>query len=104
MSLDWGGLAGAGSHCLYRREARAGFANSRGNFALGTGWEWLAASGARCAIRDSRAPGAERYLWMLTVFGYYQVAAGRTGELGNARSQAEAALAALRGGLVPDAA
>ena len=37
--------------------------------------EWLAASGARRAIRDSRAPGAERYLWTLTVFGYHQLAA-----------------------------
>ena len=31
-----------------------------------------------CAIRDSRLSGAERYLWTLTVFGYHQVAAGRT--------------------------
>jgi hypothetical protein len=38
------------------------------------------------------------------VFGYHQFAAERTRELGDARSQAEAALAALRGGLVPDAA
>jgi hypothetical protein len=50
-------------------------------------------SGARCAIRDSRTPGAERYLWTLTVFGHHQLAAGRTGELAQARSRAEAALA-----------
>jgi hypothetical protein len=49
----------------------------------------------RCAIRDSRLSGAERYLWTLTVFGYHQVAAGRTGELGDARSQAQAALVLL---------
>jgi hypothetical protein len=50
-------------------------------------------SGARCAIRDSRAHGPERYLWTLTVFGYHQLAEGRTGQLAEARSQAEAALA-----------
>jgi hypothetical protein len=49
-------------------------------------------SGARCAIRDSRRSGAERYLWTLTVFGYHQLTAGRTGDLAEARSQAEAAL------------
>jgi hypothetical protein len=52
-----------------------------------------AESGARCAIRDSRRSGAERYLWTLTVFGYHQWAAGRTGDLAEARSRAEAALA-----------
>jgi hypothetical protein len=50
-------------------------------------------SGARGAIRDSRRSGAERFLWTLVVFGSHQWAAGRTEELGNARSQAEAALA-----------
>jgi hypothetical protein len=50
-------------------------------------------SGARCAIRDSRRSGAERYLWTLTVFGYHQLAAGRTEDLAEARSWAEAALA-----------
>jgi hypothetical protein len=48
-------------------------------------------SGARCAIRDSRRSGAERYLWTLTVFGYHQLAEGRTGQLAEARSRAEAA-------------
>jgi hypothetical protein len=52
-----------------------------------------AAGSARCAIRDNRTPGAERYLWTLTVFGYHQLAAGRTGEIAKARSRAEAALA-----------
>jgi hypothetical protein len=47
-------------------------------------------SGARGAIRDSRRSGAERFLWTLVVFGSHQWAAGRTEELGNARSQAEA--------------
>jgi hypothetical protein len=50
-------------------------------------------SGGRCAIRDSRAHGPERYLWTLTVFGYQQLAEGRTGQLAEARSRAEAALA-----------
>jgi hypothetical protein len=34
----------------------------------------------------------ERYLWTLTVFDYHQLAAGRTGELVEARSQVEAVL------------
>jgi hypothetical protein len=38
-------------------------------------------------------PGAERYLWTLTVSGYHQLAAGHTGDLAEARSRAEAALA-----------
>ena len=50
-------------------------------------------SGASCAIRDSRAPGAARYLWTVSTFGYHQVAMGRTAELAEARSRAEAALA-----------
>ena len=50
-------------------------------------------SGASCAIRDSRAPGAERYLWTLTVFGCHQLAAGRTGDIAEGRSRAETALA-----------
>jgi len=50
-------------------------------------------SGARCAIRDTGAPEAERYFWTVTVFGYHQLAAGRTPELAEARSRAEAALA-----------
>jgi hypothetical protein len=28
-------------------------------------------TGPRCAIRDSKRFGAERYLWTLTVFGYH---------------------------------
>jgi hypothetical protein len=35
----------------------------------------------------------ERYLWTVTVFGEHQLTEGRTGELAEARSQAEAALA-----------
>jgi len=49
-------------------------------------------SGARCAIRDTGAPGIERYLWTVTVFGDHQLTEGRTGELAEARWQAEAAL------------
>jgi hypothetical protein len=50
-------------------------------------------TGARCAVRDTRAPGAERYSWTISAFGDHQVAAGRAGELTEARSLAEAALA-----------
>ena len=65
------------------------------------GWRRLSASaelfvdptsGARCAVRDTGAPGATRYLWTVTVFGEHQVAEGRTEELTEARSLAEAAL------------
>ena len=49
--------------------------------------------GARCAVRDTRAPGAERYFWTVTAFGGHAVAAGRTGEIAEARLQAEVALA-----------
>ena len=51
-------------------------------------------SGARCAIRDTGAPGIERYLWTITVCGDHRLTEGRTGELAEARSQAEAALTA----------
>jgi hypothetical protein len=51
-------------------------------------------SGARCAVRDTGALGAERYYWTVSAFGEHQVAEGRTGELTEARSQAETALAA----------
>ena len=50
-------------------------------------------SGARCAVRDTGALGAERYYWTVSAFGDHQVAAGRTGDVREARSQAEAALA-----------
>ena len=56
-------------------------------------------SGARCAVRDTGALGAERYYWTVSAFGDHQVAAGRTGEVAEARSQAEAALVAYMGGL-----
>src|SRR5712671_5208091 len=52
-------------------------------------------SGARCAVRDTGALGAERYYWTVSAFGDHQVAAGRTEELTDARSQAEAALVAF---------
>ena len=51
-------------------------------------------SGARCAVRDTGALGAERYYWTVSAFGDHQVAAGRAGEVTEARSQAEAALVA----------
>jgi hypothetical protein len=56
-------------------------------------------SGARCAVRDTGALGAERYYWTVSAFGDHQVAAGRTGEVTEARTEAEAALAAYMGGL-----
>ena len=50
-------------------------------------------SGARCAIRDTRVAGGERYHWTVTVVGEpAPVAAGRTGEPAEARSHAEKAL------------
>src|SRR5712675_1513951 len=51
-------------------------------------------SGKRCAVRDTGAPGAERYYWNVSAFCDHQVAAGRTGEVTEARTEAEAALAA----------
>jgi hypothetical protein len=51
-------------------------------------------SGARSAIRDTGSSGATRYLWTLTVFGEHLVAEGRAADPTEARSQAEAALAA----------
>jgi hypothetical protein len=51
-------------------------------------------SGVRCAVRDTGALGAERYFWTVSAFGDHQVAAGHTGEVTEARSQAEAALVA----------
>jgi hypothetical protein len=50
-------------------------------------------SGARCTIRDTGTPGVRRYLWTVSVLGEHQLATGRTGELAEARSQAEMALA-----------
>jgi hypothetical protein len=50
---------------------------------------------ARCAIRDTRARGANRFHWSVTVLGRdYPIVAGRTGELAEARSLGEMALGA----------
>src|SRR5260370_8745398 len=49
-------------------------------------------SGARCAVRDTGAFGAERYLWTVAVFGEHQVAAGRAEEILEALWQSETAL------------
>jgi hypothetical protein len=54
-------------------------------------------SGGQCAVRDTGALESERYYWAVSAFGKHQVAAGRTGELTEARSQAEATLAAYMG-------
>jgi hypothetical protein len=51
-------------------------------------------SGARCAVRDTGALGADRYLWTVTAFGEHQVAVGHAEEIAEARSEAETALSA----------
>jgi hypothetical protein len=57
-------------------------------------------SGVRCAIRDMRSAGAERYCRTVTVFGEPDpAAAGRTAELQAARFEVETALAAYAGDL-----
>jgi len=80
-----------------RARQRAGTAGVEG------GWRRLSPSaemfidpdtGARCAVRDTGATGAERYYWTVSAFGERHVAEGRTEELTEARSLAEAALAA----------
>src|SRR3984893_16271611 len=43
-------------------------------------------SGARCAVRDTGALGAERYFWTVSAFGDHQVAAGGTREDAKERS------------------
>jgi hypothetical protein len=51
--------------------------------------------GARCAIRDTRQDGGERYHWPVIVVGVPEpVAAGRASDVATARSRAEAALGA----------
>ena len=69
-----------------------------------SGWRRLSPSaelmvdprlGARCAIRDTRVAGAERYYWTVTIVGEPDpVATGRTADIAAARAQAEAALGA----------
>jgi hypothetical protein len=50
---------------------------------------------ARCAVRDTRAPGADRFLWTVAVLGQLDpVAEGRAKDRAEARMQAEAAAAA----------
>jgi hypothetical protein len=52
-------------------------------------------SGARCSIRDTRGPGAERYHWTVTIVGEpAPVAVGRTADPGEARLCAEGAVLA----------
>jgi hypothetical protein len=52
-------------------------------------------SGARCAVRETRAQGAERYHWTVAVVGMPDlIATGRTSDVAAARSEAEAALGA----------
>jgi hypothetical protein len=50
---------------------------------------------ARCAVRDTRAPGADRFRWTVAVLGQLDpVAEGRTKDRAEARLLAEAAVAA----------
>jgi hypothetical protein len=50
--------------------------------------------GARCAVRDTRAPGADRFRWTVAMLGQLDpVAEGRAKSRGEARLLAEAAVA-----------
>jgi hypothetical protein len=50
-------------------------------------------SGARCAVRDTRTVGGERYHWTVAVVGMPDpIASGRTSDVAAARSEAAAAL------------
>ena len=50
---------------------------------------------ARCAVRDTRAPGADRFRWTVAVLGQLDpIAEGRTETRVEARSLAEAAVSA----------
>jgi hypothetical protein len=50
---------------------------------------------ARCAVRDTRAPGADRFRWTVAVLGQLDpVAEGRAESRADARLHAEAAVAA----------
>ena len=54
-------------------------------------------AGVRCAIRDTRAAGGERYHWTVTVVGMSDpIATGRTNDVASVRLQAEAALGGTR--------
>jgi hypothetical protein len=55
---------------------------------------------ARCAVRDTRAPGDDRFRWTVAVEGLLEpVAEGRTEKRSEARSLAEAAVTAYFGEL-----
>jgi hypothetical protein len=48
----------------------------------------------RCAVRHTQVPGADRFLWSVTLLRHlHTIAVGRTGEREEARQLAEAALA-----------
>jgi len=54
---------------------------------------------ARCSVRDTRAPGADRFRWTVAVLGQLDpIAEGRTETRLEARSLAEAAVAAYFAG------
>ena len=53
----------------------------------------------RCAVRDTKAPGADRFRWTVTVLGQLDpVAEGRAENRAEARSLAEAAVSAYFAG------
>jgi hypothetical protein len=62
---------------------------------------------ARCVVRDTKAPGADRFRWTVAVLGQLDpIAEGRTENRAEVRSLAEAAVAAYfepsRGGSARD--
>ena|SRR6516165_2753052 len=53
---------------------------------------------ARCAVRDTRAPGEDRFRWTVAILGQLDpIAQGRTGDRAEARMLAEAAVIAYFG-------
>jgi hypothetical protein len=50
----------------------------------------------RCTVRDTRAPGADRFQWSVNILGWpHPIAVGRAAEAAKAREHVEAALADL---------
>jgi hypothetical protein len=49
---------------------------------------------ALCTVRDTRAPGPDRFQWSVTILGWPRPATERTTDLAKARLLAETALAA----------
>jgi hypothetical protein len=49
---------------------------------------------ALCTVRDTRAPGPDRFQWSVTILGWPRPATERTTDLAKARLLAETALGA----------